>query len=284
MSMEWKQRDCITIKNLKIFAYHGVFPEEKQNGQEFLVSARLYLDIHTPGKSDRLEDALNYAEVSHFINRIFTEKSYDLIEAASENLCMRILLEYTQLQEVEIEVHKPQAPIGLPFEDVSVTMNRGWHRVYLSFGSNMGDSRKLIQEGIETIEKHPWVRGVKVSDLLVTKPYGPVEQPDFLNGCLQLDTLLDPEELLLFLHEVEEQANRTRPLRWGPRTLDLDILLYDRLVYESKDLLIPHADMQNRRFVLEPLAQLCPNYRHPLYGRTIRQMLQELKEETYINK
>lgn len=279
-----EQRDCIKITNLKVFAYHGVFEEEKREGQDFYINATLYLNLHTPGKSDKLEDSLNYGEVCHFIHKVFTEKNYDLIEAACENLCTRMLLEFAQLQEVEVELQKPHAPIGLPFENVSVAMCRKWHRVYLSFGSNMGDSKALIAKGIEKITEHPFIRNVVSSKLLITKPYGPVEQPDFVNGCLKLDTLLNPEELLVFLHEVEAEADRTRELRWGPRTLDLDIIFYDKLVYESEALIIPHADMQNRQFVLEPLAELCPNYRHPVLGRTVKQMLGELKELEYLNK
>jgi dihydroneopterin aldolase/2-amino-4-hydroxy-6-hydroxymethyldihydropteridine diphosphokinase len=167
--------DQIRIDNLSVFAYHGVFEEEKQEGQDFYINATLYLDLHTPGKSDRLEDSLNYGEVCHFIHKVFTEKSYDLIEAACENLCTRMLLEFEQLTEVEVELQKQHAPIGLPFENVSVTMSRKWHRAYLSFGSNVGDSETLIQEGIWKIQEYPMMRGVAVSKLIKTKPYGPVE-------------------------------------------------------------------------------------------------------------
>lgn len=272
------KKDCIRITNLKVFAYHGVFEEEKREGQDFYLNATLYLDIHTPGKSDNLEDSLNYGEVSHFMNQVFTEKSYDLIEAACENLCERLLLEFPKLEAIEVEVQKPDAPIGLPFENVSVTMYRQWHTAYISFGSNMGDSRALIEAGIGKLRANRLIRNVAVSNLITTKPYGPVEQNDFLNGCLKLETLLNPEELLEFLHQVEAEADRTRELRWGPRTLDLDIVFFDKLVYESEDLIIPHVDMQNRRFVLETLAQLCPNYRHPLLGKTVEQLLNEVNE------
>ena len=122
------------------------------------------------------------------------------------------------------------------------------------------------------------IKEVRVSELLVTKPYGGVEQDDFVNGAIALKTLLSPQELLEKLHEIEQHANRERIIHWGPRTLDLDIIFYDKLVYEDEDLIIPHIDMQNRDFVLKPLAELCPNYRHPVFGKTVSQLLGELKE------
>lgn len=279
-----ERKDCIKITNLKVFAYHGVFDEEKVQGQDFYIDATLYLDLHTPGKSDCLEDSLNYGEVCHYINYVFTQQSLDLIEAACEKLCQSLLLHFCQLQAVEIELKKPHAPIGLPFENVSVTMYRKWHTAYISYGSNMGDSKALILAGIEKLKKHPLIRRVKSSEFFITKPYGPVEQDDFVNGCLELKTLMNQEELLEFLHEIEAEADRERTLRWGPRTLDMDLVFFDKLVYESESLVIPHIDMQNRLFVLEPLAELCPNYRHPILNKTVKQLLNELKQEEYTNK
>lgn len=270
-------RDFIKITGLKIYAYHGVLQEEKDKGQDFYINAKLYYDMKKPGKTDDLMDALNYAEVCHYIKEIFTEKIYDLIEAAAENVCTRLLLKFSCIEKIELELRKPSAPIGLPFEDVSVNMERGWHKAYISFGSNMGDRRTLIENGIAMLKANEMIREVVVSDYIETAPYGGVEQEDFLNGCLKLETLYDPEELLAFLHEIEAKADRKREVRWGPRTLDMDIVFYDKLVYETDELIIPHIDMQNRTFVLEPLAELCPNFRHPVLGETVTQLLQRLK-------
>lgn len=118
---------------------------------------------------------------------------------------------------------------------------------------------------------------LKVSDFLVTAPYGGVEQDDFLNGALALKTLLTPQELLERLHEIEQEAHRERLIHWGPRTLDLDILLYDDLVLDTPDLIIPHVEMHLRDFVLIPLAQIAPWKRHPVLGLTVSQMLADLQ-------
>ena len=122
----------------------------------------------------------------------------------------------------------------------------------------------------------PCIRLTQVSSYLVTAPYGGVEQDDFLNGAVELETLYDPQELLDRLHEIEQNANRERLVHWGPRTLDLDILFYDDLVQDDPSLTLPHPDMQNRDFVLRPMAELVPNLLHPVFHKTIGQLLKEL--------
>lgn len=270
--------DFIKITNLKVFAHHGVFPEETRDGQDFYVNAKLFLDCRKAGKTDNLSDSLNYGEVSHFITDFLQDHTYKLIESVAEQLAEAMLLSMPVLKGVEIELCKPYAPIGLPFENVSVTIERQWHEVYLAVGSNLGDKNAYIENGIEELRQSKEIKDVRVSELLVTKPYGGVEQDDFVNGAIALKTMLSPQELLERLHEIEQHANRERIIHWGPRTLDLDIIFYDKLVYEDENLIIPHIDMQNRDFVLKPLAELCPNYRHPVFGKTVSQLLGELKE------
>lgn len=269
--------DKIKIQNLEVFARHGVFPEENEQGQLFFVNAILYTDTRRAGTSDALADSTNYGEVCHFITDYMQAEIYKLIETVAEKLAKEILLKFPLVWKLTLEIKKPNAPIGLPFDNVSVEITRGWHQVYLSVGSNIGDRQGYLDFAVEELKKLDQVRGVRISEVLETEPYGGVEQDCFLNGAIGLETLYTPEELLDKLHEIEAAAGRERLIHWGPRTLDLDILFYDDLIMDSAELIIPHVDMQNRRFVLEPLSELCPGKVHPVVRKTVKQMLEDLK-------
>lgn len=269
--------DKIRIKNLEVFANHGVFPEENKLGQKFLISAELYTDTRKAGNTDDLEDSIHYGEICHKIRDFLQRHTYNLLERAAEQLCAQLLISTPGLERIQLEIKKPWAPIGLPLETVSVEIQRGWHRAYIGLGSNMGDKEGYLNQAVSQLGAAEGCVVEKVSDFLVTAPYGNVEQDDFLNGCLLLRTLLSPQELLTLLHEIEQKADRKREVRWGPRTLDLDILLYDDQIVDSEDLRVPHIEMHKRDFVLRPLAQIAPYARHPLMGKTAAQMLEELE-------
>lgn len=269
--------DKITIDKLEIFANHGVYPEENVLGQKFIISVVLYTSTRKAGVADELSFSVNYGEVSHFIRKYMTEHTWKLLECAAEHLAQAILLEYPLVKKLDLEIQKPWAPIGLPLNTVSVKITRGWHTAYIALGSNIGDKKAYLDMAVKHLNERKDCQVKKVSDYLVTEPYGVTDQDDFLNGALELQTMLDPEELLQALHQIEQEANRVRTIHWGPRTLDLDILMYDDLVLDTPELHIPHIEMHLRDFVLIPMDQIAPWKRHPLTGKTVEEMLQNLK-------
>ena len=269
--------DKIHIKNLEVFARHGVFPEENALGQKFVVSAVLYTSTREAGRADDLAKSIHYGEVSRFITEFMEQNTFQLLETAAERLAEELLLNTEHLEKIRLEIKKPWAPVGLPLETVSVEIERGWHTVYIALGSNLGDKEANLRLGVEGLRSTRGCRVEAVSDFLVTAPYGGVEQDDFLNGAMKIRTLLTPHELLERLHEIEQEAKRERVVRWGPRTLDLDILLYDDLILDEEELHIPHIEMYKRDFVLKPLCQIAPYARHPVYNRTAAELLADLE-------
>ncbi len=268
--------DEIHIENLEVYAYHGVYPEENEKGQPFFVNMVLYCDTREAGRQDELTLSTHYGEVCHLVTKWMQEHTCKLIETVAENVAREVLIAFPLVQAVDVEIRKPHAPIGLPFESVSVKIHRGWHTVYVALGSNMGEKEKYLQDAIDGLKRLEDTQVLLVSELIVTEPYGGVEQDSFLNGVARIRTLLSPRELLDALHRLEAAANRERTIHWGPRTLDLDIIFYDKLVYEDDALIIPHVDMENRDFVLKPMVDLNPNFRHPVLQKTMKQLLEAL--------
>lgn len=277
--------DSIQIRDLELYCHHGVFKEENVLGQKFLVTLILYMDTRPAGETDELKQSINYAEVAHFVKDQMEQKSFRLIEAAAEQLAQQILFHFPRIQRVSVEIKKPWAPILLPLDTVSVCIERGWTTVYLSLGSNMGDREQYIKNAVKALRDEPSIRHVRVSDLIETEPYGYTDQPAFLNAAVELQTLEDPERLLGICQKIEEEGKRERTIHWGPRTIDLDILLFGTEVVQTERLTIPHREMHKRRFVLEPLAQLAPWVQHPVLGERIVELLEnvEKKEESLQN-
>lgn len=269
--------DIIQIVDLEVFAYHGVFPEEREKGQFFSINANLFLDTRKAGMSDELKYTIDYGAVCEFMHKFMQENTYNLIETAAEQLAQALLLKFDLLETIMLEIRKPSAPINLEFNSVSVNIERGWCEAYIAFGSNMGDKEKYIDDAINSLKKLPQIKVLAVSDKYVTAPYGNVEQDDFLNGVIKIKTLLSASELLQIMQQLEDIAGRKREIHWGPRTLDLDLLFYDNDIIDNDDLTVPHPDIKNREFVLKPLMQIAPYKTHPLYHKTIADMYEELK-------
>lgn len=147
---------------------------------------------------------------------------------------------------------------------------------YVALGSNMGDRLRLLREAVARLRDHGTVE--MVSDAYETEPVGFADQPAFLNAALRLRTELPPEVLLARMLDIEADLGRTRTFPNAPRTLDLDLLAYDRLVLDAADLVLPHPRLHERAFVLVPLAAIAPDLRHPVSGVRVRELLAAIGE------
>ncbi|WP_075580304.1 2-amino-4-hydroxy-6-hydroxymethyldihydropteridine diphosphokinase [Acidaminococcus massiliensis] len=149
---------------------------------------------------------------------------------------------------------------------------------YVALGSNLGDKEQNIRRALELMEQHG-VRVRKVSPLLTTEPYGVTDQPEFLNDAAEVEWAGDAESLLHTLLAIEQEMGRQRKRHWGERNIDLDLLLFGDQILRSADLVLPHPDMANRSFVLEPLAAIAETVVHPVFHRTIGELWQALQEK-----
>ncbi|MGC9045127.1 MAG: 2-amino-4-hydroxy-6-hydroxymethyldihydropteridine diphosphokinase [Thermodesulfovibrio sp.] len=149
------------------------------------------------------------------------------------------------------------------------------HRVFLSIGSNIGEKEKNCLQAIAILEQSGLIIN-KTSSIYITKPWGFKNQPDFANMAVEAFTDFDPRELLQLIKKIEKQMGRKSTIKYGPRIIDIDIIFYDNLIYESENLNIPHPLMHKRYFVLKPLVEIAPDFVHPVLGLTIKELFDNL--------
>lgn len=149
-------------------------------------------------------------------------------------------------------------------------------KAFIGLGSNLGERENMIRMALDDLARLPETTLVRASSLYDTEPVGETEQPNFLNAVAQIDTALTARQLLWNLMLIEKRLGRVRTKKWGPRTVDLDLLLYGDLIVEEEDLQVPHPELTRRSFVLVPLVELDPGLVHPGTGETMLQHLSRL--------
>ncbi|MBT0993207.1 2-amino-4-hydroxy-6-hydroxymethyldihydropteridine diphosphokinase [Cellulomonas sp. DKR-3] len=349
--------DQIRLTGVSATGYHGVFEHEKRDGQTFVVDVVVHLDTRRAAAGDDLRHTLHYGELAELVVAVIEGPAYDLIETLAERIAATVLADGT-VSAVDVAVHKPQAPIAVPFGDVVVAIRRDrtklpaaepyvppvtappTHAVgaveqpleiapldvaplvvpplepptgtaqlpvapddqpttaftvpdleapapiaapaddevvgevvtdrldvapdapvdaVLAFGANLGNAQETLRAAITEIGQVPGIEIVDVSPLARTAPVGGPDQPDFLNAVVLVRTSLAPRELLRAAQAVEQAHGRERLEHWGPRTLDVDLIVYGTVLAVTEDLELPHPRAHERAFVLQPWAQVDPD-------------------------
>ncbi|MDE6211236.1 MAG: 2-amino-4-hydroxy-6-hydroxymethyldihydropteridine diphosphokinase [Clostridia bacterium] len=261
----------INIHNLKVTACHGVLPEEKVNRQPFCFDVNMQYDFARAAKKDDLNYTLNYDEIMHSISDFCKDNTFDLIETLCHRTAFLLMRKYP-IDSVSVSVKKPQAPVSLPFDNVSVSTVLTRTTALLSLGSNMGDRQAYLDNAIKKLADHQDIAVQKISSPFENPPYGGVAQLPFINMAVKISTYLSPYELLEYLHLIESEAQRDRSVHWGDRTLDMDIVFYGDNIIDDDILTIPHPDYINRDFVLKPLKEIAPNFVCPLIKKRIKDL------------
>ena len=269
MTLAGAARDRVTLSGVRGRGFHGVFEHERREGQEFVVDVEIAVDLRPAGLSDDLADTVNYGEIGAAALARIEGEPFDHIERLAEVVADDALA-HPAVDEAVVTVHKPQAPVGVPFGDVTVRVVR--HRdpvpVVVAVGANLpwGESSPAdtVRSALDALSHHPAVHGLRASGVVGSDPVGGPEQPRYANAVATLSTALSPMSLLRELHRVEATFDRTREVRWGARTLDLDLIQYGDpstdtdVVSERPHLLLPHPRAHERGFVLTPWHDVDP--------------------------
>lgn len=268
--------DYLKIEDLEVFAHHGVFAEEKKLGQKFLISLKLHLNMRKAAISEDLNQSVHYGELCHAIEKEFQKETYDLIETAGEKLAHYVLHYYQAVQGISITIKKPWAPILRSLDTVSIEINREWHVAYIGMGSNLGDPSENLKKALLALSETPEIKILQESTTIETPPWGYEDQDPFLNKIIKIKTFLAPDELLSHLLSIEKNLKRERLIRFGPRTIDLDILFYEALIIHTPDLILPHPRLHLREFVLESMVEIAPYLIHPVKHLNMLELLEHL--------
>ena len=153
---------------------------------------------------------------------------------------------------------------------------------YLGLGANLGDPQKTLSQALRELAKHPKIKLTQASSLYQTAPVGVVDQPDFLNAVVRIETALPPDALMTAVPSVEKKLGRVRTIRWGPRVIDIDVLLYGAREIETPLIMVPHPRMRERAFVMTPLAEIAPSLTVPGEGRNAAKIASELPEKNSV--
>ncbi len=268
--------DRISIVGLKVRGRHGVFEHERLAGQDFVVDAMLWVDTAAAAAADDLSLTADYGSIADRLAAIIGGEPVALIETLADRLVMACLAD-PLVREAEVTVHKPQAPVSQEVADIAVTVRRragaagpaGERPVVLALGSNLGDRMTNLQLGLDVLAGGE-VTIRAISSVYETDPVGVEAQGDYLNAVLLAASALPARDILARCAAAEGAAGRVRTVRWGPRTLDVDIIMCGSETSADPTLTLPHPLAHERAFVLAPWLEVDPEAVLPGWGPVAR--------------
>lgn len=255
--------DRIEIHGLRVMAVVGVLSHEREAAQPLRLDLSLEVDLRDAGRSDELGDTANYGAVTERVAALVREAKDLLLERLAHRVAEEVLA-FDRVDAVEVTVTKMRPPIPEDVEATAVQIRRtradsdvaprSVHRAYVALGSNLGDREAFLRYAIGELGDV-----VAQSQVFETDPVGgPDDQGAYLNMAVVVETSLDPFAFMRRCQRIEAAAHRQRVVHWGPRTLDVDLLMYDDIRIDSPELVVPHPRYGERRFVLAPLAEVAP--------------------------
>lgn len=286
--------DQIRLTGVRAVGKHGVLDFEHERAQTFVVDATLFLDLAPAGHSDDLHDTVDYGAIAKGIVAIIEGDHVDLIEKLADRIASMIL-EYPAVSRTQVTVHKPSAPIVVPFDDVSVTVERSRetasaasqvHHAVIAMGGNQGDMVATLRDAVRSIDGLASTQVTGVSPLYRTDAWGmPDGTPEFHNAVVSVNTRLSALELLRGLQRIEADHGRVRTDHWTSRTLDLDIIDFDGQESQDPDLTLPHPRAWQRAFVLGPWLALEPDAELTGdHAGSVAQLLHESTDRDHIDE
>lgn len=273
--------DQIQIKDLLLRAIIGINEEERRNRQDVLINIILYTDTRAAGASDDIGDAVNYRTITKRVIDLVEGSQFCLVEKLAAQIGA-ICLGDPRVESASVRVEKPGAlrfarSVGVEIRRTRADVETRSHRVFVSLGSNI-DSERNMREAVQRLASRCTL--VAVSPVYETAPVGKTDQPDFLNAAVLIETDMTAGELRSeVLQTIERELGRVRTAdKNAPRTIDLDISMFDEEVFDLAGQHIPDPNILKYPHIAVPLADLAPHLRHPESGQTLREIARRLPD------
>lgn len=242
------------LSNLEFYGYHGYFPEENVLGQRFKVSIEAYGELSLSHTSGDLDDSVSYVDIFDVVKEVFYSKKYKILEQLGYDIGKAIIAKFFRIKSVQVLVMKPEVPIPVTCDYFGIQQEIKRETIaYLGLGSNLGDREGYLNSAIHQLDFHKEIEVTKTSKVYETDPFGYEDQGMFLNMVVEVKTSLSPRALLKYCNHIESNLLRQRDVKWGPRTIDVDILTYEDYTSDEEILTLPHPGVTQRAFVLLPL-------------------------------